>query len=126
MDWLKYSLTGAVSAIVSSLIVSIIFACFFRFPVFLGGYIGPFGEFRINKIDVLELFHSVILTWLIYGLLGGFIVLGLCGMLTGIIIGNIHSDKKTNKHKMIIAYSALISLIPVFVLSILDYIIGPW
>ena len=119
------ALKGVTTALISSLLIAILFAYLFRLPIPMGGYIGPFGEFSTYGIGVIDAVKSVLIAWVFYGMFGGFIILSLCGAITGMLVGRKYS-KSNNKNKMIILWSIIISTIPVFVLSILDYIIGPW
>ncbi|MEX2165024.1 MAG: hypothetical protein WD823_12385 [Sulfuricaulis sp.] len=77
-------------------------------------------------MSAIEVLQSVFVAWVFYGIFGGLIILVLCGAITGIIIGKKYSGSKHNKNKMIILWSSVISAIPVFLLSVLDFIIGPW
>ena len=121
MDALK----GAIIALVSSLLLVILFAYLFRIPIPMGGMIGPFGEFSSYDMGVAEVLKSVFVAWVFYGIFGGFIILSSCGAITGVIIGRKYFESN-NKNKMIMLWATLISAVLVFVLSILDYIIGPW
>ena len=119
------ALKGAIIAVVSSLLLAILFAYLFRIPIPMGGYIGPFGEFSTYHIGVVEVLKSVFVAWVFYGMFGGFIILVSCGAITGVIIGRKY-DGSNNKDRMIALWSTFITTILVFVLSTLDYIIGPW
>jgi hypothetical protein len=121
MDALK----GIVIALISSLLIAILFAYIFRIPIPMGGYIGPFGEFSSFNKDVLSVLNSVLVAWVFYGVFGGFIILPILGAISGIVIGRKYQNSK-NKSKMVVLLVTLVSAIPVFLLSILDYIIGPW
>jgi uncharacterized protein YqgC (DUF456 family) len=67
----------------------------------------------------------VLVAWVFYGMFGGFIILPLLGAVTGEIVGRIYVESES-KNKMILLWSFLISAIPIFILSILDHLIGPW
>ena len=112
-------------ALVSSLLIAIIFAYFFRLPIPLAGYIGPFGDFSPYGMQVVAVLRSVFVAWIFYGLFGGFSILPASGVITGVIIGNKYSGPK-NKNRVIGLWSSTISAVPVFILSILDYSFGPW
>ena len=93
----------------------------------MGGMIGPFGELNSFEISPIAVLQGVFMAWMFYGIfLGGHITLAFCGAITGIVIGNKYSKSKNIKNKMIVLWSVTISVIPVFFLSILDFIIGPW
>ena len=65
---------------------------FFRLPIPLGGYIGPFGEIGVYDFGTVELFKTVILAWIFYGMFGGFIILSVFGVITGEIASRKYSD----------------------------------
>jgi asparagine N-glycosylation enzyme membrane subunit Stt3 len=92
----------------------------------MGGMIGPFGTFSSYEENPIEVLKMVFVAWIFYGMFGGLIILAVCGAITGIIIGNKYSKPKDNKNKMIVLWSTIVSVMPVFFLSILDFIIGPW
>jgi len=119
------ALKGVIGAISSSLIVAILFAYIFRIPIPLGGYIGPFGELTNHNIAIIETIRMVFLSWVFYGLFGGFIVLSILGAGTSYIAGR-RCRSSGRKNKQIFTWSSAAGVIPVFILSILDYIIGPW
>lgn len=126
VDSVLNAVKGAVIAITSSLVVAILFAYLFRLPIPMGGMIGPFGAFSSYGGSPIEVLKMVFVAWVFYGMFGGLIILAVCGAITGIIIGDKYSGSKNNKNKMIALWSAIVSVIPVFFLSILDFIIGPW
>jgi hypothetical protein len=121
MDALK----GATVALVSSLLASIVLAYLFRIPIPMEGMIGPFGEFSTYTMTISDVLMAVFSAWIFYGMFGGFIVLLLCGAVTGLIIGRKYSTSN-RKNRMIVLWSSAISTFPVLILSTLDYIMGPW
>ena len=118
-------LKGVVTAIVSSMIMALLFAYLFRLPIPFGGYIGPFGTISTYDIPVIETFTAVLVAWVLYGMLGGFPVLILCGVIVGNIVG-LKYQGSNRKNFLIIVWVWGITIIPIFILSVLDYIIGPW
>ena len=116
---------GAIFALASSLLVALLFAYIFRIPIPMAGYIGPFGAMSTYNMHIVEVFVGVLTAWVFYGIFGGFIILPLLGAVTGGCVGRIYAESE-NKNKMILLWSFLISAIPVFILSILDRLIGPW
>lgn len=116
------ALRGMVIAIKDSLLMVVLFACLFRFPIPFIGYVGPFGEVSAYSIHMVV---PLLIAWVFYGLFGGFFILASCGAMTGMIIGHIYSESDY-KNRMISVWTIVISTIPIFVLSILDFIIGPW
>lgn len=116
---------GAIFALASSLLVALLFAYIFRIPIPMGGYVGPFGEISTYSIPIVQVILSVLVAWVFYGIFGGFIILPVFGAVTGEYIGRKYAGSK-NKNKIILLWSFVVSAIPVFILSILDYLIGPW
>jgi len=116
---------GMVIAVASSLATAILFAYFFRLPVPMGGLIGPFGQISTYDINPLEVLQMVFIAWVFYGIFGGLPFIVLCGVMTGKIVGSRYSESN-NKNKIIGLWSSIAGAVPVFLLSILDYIIGPW
>jgi len=121
----RNALTGAIVALVSSYFTAVLFAYTFRVPIPFVGYSGPFGEFSTYDMPVVELLHSVVVAWVFYGLFGGFIILLVGGSIVGILVGRKYSDAKS-RTVMIALWSVAIGAVPVLVLSVLDYIVGPW
>lgn len=91
----------------------------------MGGCIGPFGAISPYDKSPLYIVRAVVLAWAFYGVFGGFIILSLSGGVAGAWAGRIHSKSK-KKDRILILWSLVAGTIPVFVLSILDWIIGPW
>ena len=126
VDSILNAVKGAVITLASSYVVAVLFAYLFRLPIPMGGMIGPFGAYSSYGGSPIEILQMVFMAWVFYGIFGGLIILVVCGATTGIIVGNKYSGTKYNKNKMIALWSMIISVIPVFFLSILDFIIGPW
>ncbi len=125
------AIKGAFIALVASLPTGIVYALSFRFPIPLGGYIGPFaGEHGLENIDLIYTLKSVFIAWIFYGIFGGFIVLIVAGAIAGVIISSkykgVEETDKTKKNKLILGYGIIIAIIGDGMLSVLDYIIGPW
>ena len=91
------------------------------------GMVGPFGDISTSyKItDIAGHVGGVFYAWVIYGILGGFILIPLCGAITGAIIGRNYfsSDRK---EKFIILWSTLICAAVIFIFSVSDYLFGKW
>jgi len=116
---------GAFFALASSLLVALLFAYIFRIPIPMGGYIGPFGVISTYGMPIVDVLLSVLVAWVFYGIFGGFIIFPVFGAATGKYVGRKYADSKY-KNKMILLSSFVVSTIPVFILSILDYLVGPW
>ena len=122
---MKDSVKGIIAVLLGSFLWAILFIYLFRLPIPMGGMTGPFGEFSSYGTSVAEVLTLVSIAWIFYGIFGGFIILPALGAVTGEKIGRKYADSNI-KNRMIVLWSLLVSVIPVFVLSILDYIIGPW
>ena len=120
------AIKGAIIAAPSSLLVCILFAYIFRIPIPMGGMIGPFGEFSSYCLSVAYVIRAVFIAWVFYGFVfGGLIIVSIFGAISGTIVGRKYSES-TMKNRMIVIWSFIAGAIPVFLLSTLDYIIGPW
>ncbi|MDO8346432.1 MAG: hypothetical protein Q7S85_00895 [Rugosibacter sp.] len=119
------SIRGAIVALTSSILVALLFAYTFRIPIPMGGMLGPLGEFNPYSMGFSEVLTSVAMAWLFYGLFGGFGILPVFGAIAGHLAGRKFSSTKS-KNKMVVLWAALAGAIPVFGLSILDFMIGPW
>jgi hypothetical protein len=126
VDFLLNAVKGASIAIASSLVVAVLFAYLFRLPIPMGGMIGPFGDLNTFGISPFVVLQGVLMAWVFYGFFGGLIILLVLGAISGIIVGKKYSGPTDNKNKMIALWSVMISVLTVFFLSILDFIIGPW
>lgn len=122
---MKNGLAGSIFALIGSYVWALVFAYTFRIPIPLAGLYGPFGEFDTYSMEVMAVVLGVLVAWVFYGIAGGFIILSVLGFSTGAAIGQKYLGKR-NKNSMIVLSSGLVGGIPVFLLSILDYIIGPW
>ncbi len=119
------ALKGAAFALIFSLLWAVVFAYLFRLPIPFVGYIGPFETVGIYATPVLEALQTILMAWVFYGVLGGFVVAPLLGALTGVAIGARYATSN-NKDKRLALWSGLAGVVPVFILSILDFFIGPW
>jgi hypothetical protein len=111
-------------AMASSIVFSMLFALIFRFPIPMGGMMGPFGDLRPFPGSMLEFFLSIGIAWLFYFFFGGFVFLILLGSIAGILVERYATEPLKNRMSMIAG--SIAGLIPVAVLSTLDFIIGPW
>ena len=91
----------------------------------MDGMLGPFGDINPYDWSVGGVIKAVTMAWFFYGALGGFIVIPTLGAIAGFISGKMcFSSKKRNTS--IVVCSIFAGGVPVFCLSILDNIIGPW
>lgn len=116
---------GAAAALISSFLVALLFAYVFRFPIPLGGMIGPFGAGGPYAVSFAAVVQAVFVAWVFYGCFGGFPLVALLGAGAGYCAGRIYAGKPS-KNRRILVYSAIAGAVPVAWLSSLDYFIGPW
>lgn len=89
-----------------------IVALVFRFPIPFGSYLsGP-------RAVVPALFGAAF-----YGVLGGFVVQALLGGIAGVIASR---SGAPDRRRAVLTYAVLAALPGVLILSVLDWIIGPW
>ncbi len=50
----------------------------------MGGIIGPYG-LSLEGVGILEIIQMVTIAWVFYGILGGFVVLAVGGVVAGAI-----------------------------------------
>ena len=120
------TLKGSLIAIVSSLLIAIIFAFSFRLPIPMGGMLGPFGEINpYTTGNISGVFQAVIMAWVFYGVLGGYIFIALCGGIAGFIAGKKYSGSMF-KDRFILLWASIASGAPILFISVLDFVIGAW
>lgn len=119
---LMHAAIGAVVAVLASFLVALLFA--FRFPIPLGGMLGPFGSANPYTGHFVDVLRAVTFAWLLYGWFGGFVLVSLCGACAGFWAGRAHAEK--HKNRMIVMCAAISGAVPVLWLCTLDYFIGPW
>lgn len=120
-----HALMGATVVLLSSYLVAVLFAYTFRVPIPLAGYYGPFGQFSTYDKAMLDVFSTVLSAWMFYGLFGGFIILIAIGSITGVLVGR-NKQASKNRRAIVVLWSVLAGAAPVFLLAVLDYMIGPW
>lgn len=111
-------LLGALVGILGAFPVAVVVAVVYRFPVPFAGYASGFRA-------VLPVLFAV----LFYGLLGGFLVVGVLGALAGLLASQItHRTDAPRKASvyLIVSLALAANLPPVLLLAVLDKIIGPW
>lgn len=119
------AIKGALMAILSSLFFALVFAFVFRLPIPLAGMLGPFGDLSPYSHSLNDALESVVIAWLFYGAFGGFIVVPMFGAIAGFLAGQKYALVKF-KDRKILLWSSVAGGIPVFLLSISDYIFGAW
>ncbi len=107
-------LGGALWSIGMAFPIAAAMALVYRFPI-------PFAGYRSGVDAIIPAMIAVI----VYGILGGFVVLGIAGAIAGLITGFLPGTRRT-RNLMLFACSSGLTTIGLFVLAILDKIIGPW
>jgi hypothetical protein len=107
-------LRGAITALIVSLPIAMIFVIIYRFPI-------PF----VGNAHGFQYVHVVPIAWIFYMFWGGFLVLFFGGALIGNMIKRKIADEIKKKRAITIS-AILFAAGAVGLLSILDKIIGPW
>lgn len=63
---------------------------------------------------------------LFYGILGGFVVLGILGMISAILAWAMTETKPQNTRRLTLVFSAVCAALAVLLLANLDKLIGQW
>ena len=110
------ALTGFLWSIVSTFPIAGVMALVFRFPVPFAGYVSGFDAIRPTMFAVA-----------VYGVFfGGFVVVGLLGAIAGFVMATLDLPGLGNKKRAVQWVSLGIATVCLFVLAVLDWIIGPW
>jgi len=123
---MKAAIKCAMLSIAVSFPIALLMAFSFRFPIPLGGYIGPASEIGINYTEIIDLVKMVTVAWLFYGVLGGFIFLAIGGASASIFVTYIVYKKEDHQDCKVLFPAILVAFFGCGFLAILDYIIGPW
>ncbi len=113
-DDIPSMVAGALWSIGLSFPIAAFMALVYRFPI-------PFAGYKSGVDAVLPSLIAVVL----YGLTGGFVALGIAGAIGGLVIGLLPGTRR-NKNMLLFCCSAAFTTCCLFVLAILDKIIGPW
>ena len=119
------SLKGAIAATASSFLAALVFAYIFRIPVPMFGLLGPLGQFSAYSMNFLDVLTAVIVAWLFYGAFGGFVIVPALGAIAGWFAGKRFPSAR-DRNRNVVLWAAVAGVIPVFGLSVLDLVIGPW
>jgi hypothetical protein len=119
------ALNGAIAAVLASFLAALFLALTFRLPVPFVGMLGPMGELSPLSMGLTRVVTAVAVAWLFYGVLGGFVVLALVGAIAGHAAAQ-RSAGTASKNRTVIVWASLASIVPVAILSTVDYAIGPW
>ena len=123
--YLLDALKGIVVTTLGSFVMVIVFAYLLRMPVPFNPYNGPFEQPSIYTLGFLPVVKMLSLAWVFYMAFGGFVILPVLGAVTGILVGNKYTES-SRKNSLIVFWAFVVSAIPVFILSVLDWVIGNW
>ena len=118
-----HALKGIAFTALFTLLLAMLAAAAFRFPVPFAGLIGPFGE--IQDMAISDRLIAGAQAWLFYSTLSLGLVQILGGGLLGVMMGrSVHAPRA--RFSAIAGASLLFSLLVVLTLSTLDWFVGPW
>ena len=109
---IRYFLTGAALAVIATFPLAAIVALIFRFPI-------PFGSYLSGVQAVVPALFAAAF----YGMIGGFIVQAILGGIAGVMASRTGAP---DRRRAVLIYAGLAALPGVLILSVLDWIIGPW
>ena len=109
---IRYFLAGAAIAVAATFPLAALAALVFRFPI-------PFGSYMSGLRAVVPALFAAAF----YGVLGGFVVQALLGGIAGVMAAR---SGAPDRRRAVLTYAVLAALPGVLILSVLDWIIGPW
>jgi hypothetical protein len=112
---MRFFAGGAAIAVLATCPAAAVVALIFRFPI-------PFGSYMSGPRAVVPALFAVAF----YGTIGGFMVQALAGGIAGGIAARRGAPDRRRAWKRCATFAILASLPGVLILSILDWIIGPW
>ncbi len=123
---MKTATKCAMLSIVFSFPMSLVLALIYRFPIPMGGYIGPASDVGIDYSNILDILKMVSIAWVFYGIMGGFIVLAIGGAAASKLTFQKPSKTEHSQFKQLVVRAVCVSFLGCGALAILDFIIGPW
>jgi hypothetical protein len=109
------AILGGVSAILGSFPVAALVALVYRFPI-------PFAGMGSGPRAILPSLFAV----LFYGILGGFLFVGILGVLVGLLAYRLGRPDIRRIVYVTLGLAVGVDFLATFTLAILDKIIGPW
>lgn len=107
-------LLGATWSVLSSFPIAALMVSFFRFPIPMVGYVS--GWKAIGPAMLAVVFYGIFF--------GGFLVLAGMGAMAGSVVSALNYGRR--RRSWIQGASIIVTALLLFVLAILDRIIGPW
>jgi hypothetical protein len=120
---MSHALKGIALTFLFTLLLAMLAAAAFRFPVPFAGLIGPFGD--LQSLSLGDRLVVSAQAWVFYSALSLGLVQILGGGALGLIAGLLAQSPASRKAG-IAAASLLFSLLVVLGLATLDWLIGPW
>ena len=112
---MKFILAGAAIAVGATFPIAALVALVFRFPIPFGSYMSGIGAV------IPALFAAAF-----YGIIGGFMVQALLGGLGGGLAAAATVVDRRRAWRRCVTFATLAAFPGVLLLSILDWLIGPW
>jgi hypothetical protein len=112
---MRFFWAGAGIAVAASFPLAALVALVFRFPIPLGTYMSGVAAV------IPALFAAAV-----YGIIGGFTVQAILGGIAGGLAASAAVSDRKRAWRRCAAFASLAALPGVLLLSILDWIIGPW
>ena len=104
-------------ALLGGLVLSVLFAFYYRLPIPFAGIIGPFGE--VSSPGFLATLQAVAGAWAVFGFVFG-------GVIIYFVIGSLLCIGWREKTENTGLVSFVLGFIPVLAITHLDKVIGPW
>lgn len=118
-----HALKGVALTALFTLVLSMLAAAVFRFPVPFAGMIGPFGDY--GQMAVSDRLVGGAQAWIFYSAMSLGLVQILGGGVLGLTVGRRANTPET-RNRAIAAATLLLALLVVVALATLDWFIGPW
>jgi hypothetical protein len=120
---MNHALKGIGYTALFTLLLAMLSAALFRFPIPFVGVVGPFGEF--HRLGLGMRIYDSAFAWVFYSVLSGGLVQLVGGAAVGVIAGACAREPGA-ENRAIATGSLLLSLVAVLGLATLDWFIGPW
>lgn len=115
MNKIWAALHGAVLCVLFSFPSAMLLVSVWRFPV-------PFAGYRSGLAHAGDALFAVGF----YGIIGGFVLLGVLGAIAGLIVRTLRPDDEREQKRLARIVTAVIALAAATLLAALDKLIGPW
>jgi hypothetical protein len=112
----KFAMMGAAWSVVSAFPIAGVMGLIFRFPVPFVGYVSGYEAILPAMLAVF--FYGV--------LLGGLLLVGVLGAIAGAVSANLSGPLVQHQRRAVRITSLVITTVCLFLLAILDWIVGPW